>query len=100
MRTLGRRCSKGVEDAMAETVDVTIPVDAAVAGRLENPAMRRVVGHMVNRMLAPASLDEFRALLARTRVQAEERGLTNDILEAELAAYNAERRGTGVADEP
>ncbi|HKM62404.1 MAG TPA: hypothetical protein VJY39_07920 [Acidisphaera sp.] len=76
----------------ARTVDVSIPVDAGVAAALDDPATRTRVGRLVSRMLRPSSVDRLFAAMDALSAEARRRGLTDEILEAELAAYNAERR--------
>lgn len=76
------------------TVDVSIPIDAAVAAQLEDSAKRALAGRLVSRMLQPASVERLFEVMDAMSDEAKRRGLTDEILEAELAAYNAERRGS------
>ena len=79
---------------MDGTVEIGIPVDADVAAALADPRRREAVGRVVSRMLRPgAGGDPLVAAIDRLRADAEARGLTDDVLDAELTAYNAERRG-------
>jgi len=74
------------------TVDVPIPVDAGVAAALDNAATRALAGRLVSRMLQPASVEHLFEVMDALAAEAERRGLTDEILGKELAAYNAERR--------
>lgn len=76
------------------TVDVPIPVETTVASALDDAATRAIAGRLVSRMLQPASAERLCEVMDAISVEAERRGLTDEILEAELAAYNAERRDT------
>ena len=78
---------------VAETVDVNIPVDAEAAVRLATAGEREAIGRVVSRMLRPRKGDDsLLAAMDRLAIEAERRGLTQEILDQELAAYNAERR--------
>ena len=77
------------------TVDVPIPVEAGVAPALGDAATRALAGRLVSRMLQPASLARAFAAMDAVSAEAARRGLTDEILDAELTAYNAERRKTG-----
>jgi hypothetical protein len=74
------------------TVPVTIEVEPAAAAALGDEAKRARVGRLVSRMLRPASVERLFEVMDAISAEAERRGLTDEILEAELAAYNAERR--------
>lgn len=76
------------------TVDVPIPVETTVASALDDAATRAIAGRLVSRMLQPASVERLFQVMDAISTEAERRGLTDEILEAELAAYNAERRDT------
>lgn len=75
-----------------DTVDVSIPIDASLAPALENPATRAMAGRMLSRMLRPATVESLFEVMDAMGAEARRRGLTDEILDAELAAYNAERR--------
>jgi hypothetical protein len=80
---------------MDSTVDVVIPVDARAAGELRDPRTRDAIGRLVSRVLQRQRLDHIEKLFAAVEqlgADAEARGLTDEILKEELAAYNAERR--------
>lgn len=74
------------------TVDIPIPIDAAAAPALQDQAKRALAGRLVSRMFQPASLERLFAVMDAIGAEAERQGLTDEILEEELAAYNAERR--------
>lgn len=74
------------------TVDVPIPVEATVAPALDDAATRVLAGHLVSRMLRPPEIGRLMAIMDAISDEAERRGLTDQLLEAELADYNAERR--------
>lgn len=76
----------------ARTVDVPIPVEAGVAPALGDAATRALAGRFVSRVLRPASAGRLVEVMDAISAEAERRGLTDEILEAELVAYNAERR--------
>ncbi len=65
---------------MNRAFGMEIPVEEATAGRL------------VDRLVRPGVDDPLIALFERTAAEAREAGLTEAEVEAELAAYNAERR--------
>jgi hypothetical protein len=75
-----------------DTVPVTIEVEPAAAAVLDDDEKRVWLGRIVSRMLEPASVDRLFEVMDAISAEARRRGLTDEILEAELAAYNAERR--------
>ena len=76
---------------MDRTVDVTIPVEAAAA--LADARNRAAVGRLVSRVLRPRSgPSPLAQAIAEIKAEARAAGLTDADLDAELAAYNAERR--------
>jgi hypothetical protein len=79
---------------MSEYVSVTIPVTPGAARLLRDSDRARRVGKLVSDMLQPASpeTDPLAALIAAVKVDARADGLTDADIDAELAAYNAERR--------
>ena len=74
------------------TVDIVIPVEASVAAALDDVAVRAIAGRLVSRMLQPASLENLFDTMDAISAEAAKRGLTDEILKTELAAYNTERR--------
>lgn len=78
---------------MSNLSRIEIPVAAATAAALSDARRREAVGRLVDRLVRPSEDDPLIALFERTAAEAEAAGLTEAELEAELAAYNAERRG-------
>ncbi len=79
---------------MADAVMVEIPVTPEAAEMLEDLARRERVGKLVSSMLRPQfpGEDPLAALFASIKGAAQAAGLTDEEIDAELAAYNAERR--------
>lgn len=77
---------------MTETVDVTLPVEPDAAAALNDATTRALVGQVVSRMLRPTSVERLAEAIAALKAEAHARGLTDEIIDEELAAYNAERR--------
>lgn len=77
---------------MTELSKIEIPVEEATAAALSDPRRRKAVGRLVDRLVRPGADDPLIPLFERTAAQAREAGLTEAEIEAELAAYNAERR--------
>ena len=78
---------------MNEVTKIEIPVDPATAAALSDARRREAVGRLVDRLVRPGADDPLIALFERTAAEARQAGLTEAEIEAELAAYNAERRG-------
>ena len=77
---------------MPNTVPVTIEVEPAAAAALTDEATRARIGRLVSRVLQPAGVGRLSTAMDALAAEAERRGLTDGILEAGLAAHNAERR--------
>lgn len=77
---------------MTEVSKIEIPVGQATAAALSDARRREAVGRLVDRLVRPGADDPLIALFERTANEAREAGLTEAEIEAELAAYNAERR--------
>lgn len=77
---------------MNEITKIEIPVEAATAAALSDGRRLKAVGRLVDRLVRPGADDPLIALFERTAAEAREAGLTEAEIEAELAAYNAERR--------
>jgi hypothetical protein len=75
-----------------ELSKIEIPVEAATAAALADARRREAVGRLVDRLVRPGADDPLVALFERTAAEAGKAGLTEGEIEAELAAYNAERR--------
>ena len=81
------------EVRMDKTVDVTIPVDPDVATALADARNRQSVGRLVSRVLRPRSgPTPLAKAIAEMKAEARAAGLTDVEIDAELVAYNAERR--------
>lgn len=78
---------------MDDVVEVTIPVEAHAAAALADAGTREMVGRLVSRMLRADGADRLTDAIARLKADAHARGLTDEVVDEELAAYNAERRG-------
>ena len=79
---------------MNETTRIEIPVEIETARALIDARRREAVGRLVDQMVRPSpGGDPLAALLAVSARQVRESGLTDEDIDAELAAYNAERRG-------
>lgn len=79
---------------MTQMSKIEIPVEEATAAALSDARRREAVGRLVDRLVRPGADDDpLAALFERTAAEAAAAGLTEAEIEAELAAYNAERRG-------
>jgi hypothetical protein len=87
------------EVAMGKTVDVTIPVDPEAAAALADARSREAVGRLVSRVLRPRSgPSPLAEAIAEIKADARAAGLTDADIDAELAAYNSERRDRSPGD--
>ena len=80
---------------MDSTVDVTIPVEVTAASELHDARTREVIGCLVSRLLARQRRENTERLftaMERLGADADAKGLTDEVLDEELAAYNAECR--------
>ena len=77
---------------MNEVSKIEIPVEPETAAALMDARRREAVGRLVDRLVRPGADDPLVALFERTAAEAKNAGLTEAGIEAELAAYNAERR--------
>ncbi|MBL6454806.1 hypothetical protein JMJ55_05685 [Belnapia sp. T6] len=77
---------------MSQLSKIELPVQPATAAALSDARRREAVGRLVDRLVHPGADDPLIALLELTAAEAREAGLTEAEIEAELAAYNAERR--------
>ncbi len=84
---------------MDNTIDVTIPVEPEAAAALADARNRAAVGRLVSRVLRPRSgPSPLAQAIAEMKADARTAGLTDAEIDAELAAYNAERRAPSTAD--
>jgi len=74
------------------TVPVTLDLDPETAAALGDPVTRARIERLIRRTVQPASIERLFAVMDAIGAEAERRGLTDEILDEELAAYNAERR--------
>jgi hypothetical protein len=87
------------EVPMDRTVDVIIPVEPEAAAALADARNREAVGRLVSRVLRPRSgPNPLARAIAELKAEARAAGLTDADIDAELAAYNAERRDRRTAD--
>lgn len=77
---------------MPDTVPVTLEVEPEIAAALQDPATRARVERLIRRTVRPDGIERLFATMDALSAEARRRGLTDEILEAELAAYNAEHR--------
>lgn len=77
---------------MNQVSKIEIPVKEATVAALSDARRREAVGRLVDRLVRPGADDPLIALFERTAAEAQDAGLTKADIEAELAAYNAERR--------
>ena len=78
---------------MDRTVDVIIPVEPEAAAALADLRNREAVGRLVSRVLRPHSgPSPLARAIAELKAEARAAGLNDADIDAELAAYNAERR--------
>jgi hypothetical protein len=78
---------------MNDVVMVAIPVSAKAAEALTDERRRASVGKLVSDILEPTAATDPLALLIRAiKADARAEGLTDEEIDAELAAYNAEHR--------
>ena len=78
---------------MTQMSKIEIPVEEATAAALSDARRREAVGRLVDRLVRPGADDLLAALFERTAAEVAQAGLADTEVEAELAAYNAERRG-------
>jgi hypothetical protein len=84
---------------MDRTVNVTIPVEPEAAAALADARDREGVGRLVSRVLRPRSgPSPLPQAIAELKAEARAAGLTDAEIDAELAAYNAERRDGRTAE--
>jgi hypothetical protein len=76
-----------------DVTTIQIPVELATAKALTDVHRRAAVGRLVDRIVRPTKGDDpLTAVLEATVRAAHAAGLTDEDVDAELAAYNAERR--------
>lgn len=79
---------------MTRIVPIEIPVDEEAAESLKSADRRARVGQIVSKLARLYDgRDPLAELLEHTAARAQETGLSDAEIDAELATYNAERRG-------
>ncbi len=77
---------------MDTTVDVIIPVNAEAARALESPARREAAGRYLSGLLKGGrAADVLAEAIADAKREARASGLTDADIDAEIAAWRAER---------
>ncbi|MBV8362676.1 MAG: hypothetical protein JO189_32800 [Deltaproteobacteria bacterium] len=78
---------------MDTSIDDTIPIEPEAAAALTDPRNREAVGRLISRVLRPHSGPSALArAIAELKSEVRAAGLTDAEIDAELAAYNTERR--------
>ena len=78
---------------MNQYTKIELAVDPQTAAALSDPHRLDAVARLVDRMVRPTAKDDpLAAMLESTAAEAREQGLGDDEIDAELAAYNLERR--------
>ncbi len=78
---------------MNQVSKIEVPVEEATASALSDQRRLQAVGRLVDRLVRPGVDDPLIALFELTAAKADAAGLSDSEIDAELAAYNAERRG-------
>jgi len=79
---------------MGGTVEIAIPVATEAAEALRDPENRAAVGRLISRILHPrGEADPLVAAIAALKAEVRAACLRDAEIDAELDAYNAERRG-------
>ena len=76
-----------------QVTQIQIPVEAETAAALTDARRVEAVGRLVDRMVRPGADDPLAAVLDAAASEARAAGMSEAEIEAELAIYNAERRG-------
>ena len=78
---------------MNQVTTIQIPVEPDTAKALTDTQRRAAVGRLIDRIVRPTGGDDpLAAVLEAAARSAQEAGLSDDDVDNELAAYNAERR--------
>ena len=77
---------------MNQVAKIEVPVEQATASALTDARRLQAVGRLIDRLVRPGADDPLIGLLETTAAEAGRAGLTDAEIEAELAAYNADRR--------
>ena len=80
--------------AMDNAVRIEVPVQPETAAAIRHERQLQAIGHLIDRLVRPsADEDPLILLFKHISAEAEASGLTDQHVDAELAAYNSERRG-------
>jgi hypothetical protein len=71
---------------------VPIPVSPETAKSLADEAARAEMGSEIDRIVRARRVEKVRALIGEIKADARQAGLTDAGIDADLAAYKAERR--------
>lgn len=79
---------------MTDVVMIEIPVTPEAAAALGDAQVRERIGKLVSNVLKPKSAgdDPLVAVFASIKAAVQADGMSDEEIDAELAAYNAERR--------
>ncbi len=78
---------------MDNMIDVTIPVEPEAAAALSDTRNREAAGRLISRVFSTRSgPSPLAQAIAALKAEVRQAGLTDEEIDAELAAYNAERR--------
>ena len=77
---------------MPDTLPGTIDVEPEIAAALEDRVTRARLDRLIRLTLRPARVQAPFEAIDALKAKAHRRGLTAEIVDAELAAYHAERR--------
>ena len=78
---------------MDNMIDVTIPVEPEAAAALADMRNREAVGRLISRVFSSRSgPSPLAQAIAALKAEVRQAGLTDAEIDAELAAYNSERR--------
>ena len=78
---------------MNQMAKIEVPVEEATASALSDSRRLQAVGRLIDRLVRPGADDPLIALLEITATEAQQADLSDAEINAELAVYNAERRG-------
>ncbi len=78
---------------MDNMIGVTLPVEPEAAAALADTSNREAVGRLISRVFRSRSgRSPLAQAIAELRAEVQQAGLTEAEIDAEIAAYNAERR--------
>jgi hypothetical protein len=78
---------------MANTIDMTIPIEADAARALQDPARREAAGRYLSGLLRAGGLrDALGEAIADAKREARGNGLTDQVVDDELKLWRSERR--------